>query len=132
VSALAEPGVRPRLFSRLTARAWAWLLAIWGAVTGVAPHVLHHVGPLAGAALLAGTGGRLLFAALALVVSIPFLLRIHHRFRGWLAPAIALTAMVGTFALSNLLIAPLITGSDSGPAQPGIQKPAGHMGHHPK
>ena len=132
MSALAEPSVRPRLLRRLTARAWAWLLAGWGAVTGVAPHVLHHVGPLAGAALLAGTGGRLLFAALALVVSVPFLLRIHRRFRNWLAPAIALAAMTATFALSSLLIAPLITGSSSGPAKPGLQQPAGHMGHHPK
>jgi hypothetical protein len=131
MSTLAEQGVRPRLLRRLSARAWAWLLAIWGAVTGVAPHVLHHVGPLAGAALLAGTGGRLLFAALALVVSIPFLLRIHYRFRSWLAPAIALAAMAGTFALSSLLIAPLITGSDSGPGKPGIEQPGGHMGHHP-
>lgn len=130
MSALAEPGIRPRLLQRLTARAWAWLLAIWGAVTGIAPHVLHHVGPLAGAALLAGTGGRLLFATLALVVSVPFLLGIHHRFRSWLAPAIALAAMAGMFALSSLVIAPLITGSDSGPAKPGIQQPAGHMGHH--
>lgn len=132
MSALAEPGIRPRLLQRLTARAWAWLLAIWGAVTGIAPHVLHHVGPLAGAALLAGTGGRLLFATLALVVSVPFLLRIHHRFRSWLAPAIALAAMAGMFALSSLVIAPLITGSDGGPAKPGIQQPAGHLGHHPK
>lgn len=43
----------------------------------VAPHVLHHVGTLAGAAFLAGVGGRLLFAGIALLVSVPFLLRVN-------------------------------------------------------
>ena len=38
--------------------------AVGAAVLGVAPHVLHHVGPLAGAALLAGASGKLLFGAL--------------------------------------------------------------------
>jgi hypothetical protein len=42
---------------RTTARAVAV------AVLGAAPHVLHHAGPLAGAALLAGATGRVLFAA---------------------------------------------------------------------
>jgi hypothetical protein len=28
-----------------------------GAIVGLAPHVLHHVGLLAGTALIAGTGG---------------------------------------------------------------------------
>ena len=37
------------------------------AVLGAAPHVLHHAGPLAGAALLAGVSGKLLFGALALM-----------------------------------------------------------------
>ena len=132
MSVLAETAARPRLFRRLTARAWSALLAGWAALTGIAPHVLHHVGPLAGAALLAGTAGRLLFAAIALVVSIPFLLRIHRRFKNWLAPAIALAAMAATFSLSTFVIGPLITGSDSGKSQPGLQQPAGHMGHHPK
>lgn len=132
MSTLAEARPRPPLLRRLTARAWAWLLALWGAATGVAPHVLHHVGPLAGAALLAGTGGRLLFAALALVVSIPFLLRIRRHFHSWLAPTIALAAMAVTFAVSNFVIAPAITGSESGGSQPGIQQPGGHLNHHQK
>lgn len=36
------------------ARLWGSLVAFFGAVTGVAPHILHHAGPLAGAALFAG------------------------------------------------------------------------------
>lgn len=123
--AVAEP---PR---SVAARVWSAVLAGWGAVTGVLPHVLHHVGPLAGAALLAGTGGRLLFAGIALVVSIPFLLRIYRRFRTWLAPAIAITAMTAAFSLSSFVIGPLITGSESG-AKPGVEQPAGHASHHAK
>lgn len=115
----------------IAGRAWSAVLAAWGAVLGVLPHVLHHVGPLAGAALLAGAGGRILFAAIALVVSIPFLLRIHRRFRTWLAPAIALAAMTVAFSLSSFVIAPLITGG-SNSTKPGIEQPAGHESHHPK
>ena len=100
------------LLRRATARTWAALLAAWGAVAAILPHVLHHVGPLAGAAIVAGTGGRLLFAAIAVVVSIPFLLRLHRRFKTWLAPAIGLAAMVAAFAFSTLLIAPLIAGNE--------------------
>ena len=131
MSAIAET-VRPGLLRRASQRALSALLAAWGLMTGIAPHVLHHVGPLAGAALLAGAGGRLLFAAIALIVSIPFLLRIHRRFKTWVAPGIALAAMTASFTLSTVLIGPLITGSKNGPSQPGIQQPGGHMGHHHK
>lgn len=132
MSAFAETPARSGVFRRLGARASAVVIAAWGVVTGIAPHVLHHVGPLAGAAMLAGAGGRLLFAAIALLVSVPFLLRIYRRFGSWLAPAIALFAMAATFTLSTFVIAPLITGSDSGRSQPGIQQPAGHASHHQK
>ena len=109
------------------ARAWGVVLAAWAAITGVAPHVLHHVGPLAGAAFLAGAGGRLLFAGIALVVSIPFLLRIYRRFGTWVAPAIALGAMAVTFSLSTFVIGPAISGESSTPQpvkQPTTEQPA--------
>jgi hypothetical protein len=51
-------------------------------VSGVAPHVLHHVGPLAGAALLAGFGGKAIFFALGLLLSVPMLRRLYRRRRG--------------------------------------------------
>lgn len=112
----------------LATRVWAVVLAAWAALTGIAPHVLHHVGPLAGAAFLAGAGGRLLFAAIALVVSIPFLLRIYRRFRTWVAPAIALGAMTVTFSLSTFVIGPAISGESSKTQptndQPKIEQPA--------
>jgi hypothetical protein len=125
VAALDPP--RRSIFSR----AWSAILAAWGAVLGLLPHVLHHVGPLAGAALLAGAAGRLLFAAIALVVSIPFLLRIYRRFRTWIAPAIALAVTALMFSLSSFVIGPAITGSEGGakPA-PGLQQPTGHESHH--
>jgi hypothetical protein len=60
----------------LGARLWGAVVAAWAAVTGVAPHVLHHVGPLAGAALLAGFGGKAIFFVLGLVLSLPMLRRL--------------------------------------------------------
>ena len=50
-------------------RLGAAFLAAWGVVVGAAPHVLHHIGPLAGAAFLAGAGGTLVFGAVGLVLS---------------------------------------------------------------
>lgn len=116
-------------------RAWSLVAAAWGGVLGVAPHVLHHVGPLAGAALLAGAGGTALFAAAGFAASIPFLLRLRRRFRTWAAPALATAAFAGMFTLSTLVIGPALAGRDSTPAQGPAQRiegSAGHGGHHPK
>ena len=57
-------------------RLGAAVLAGFGVVVGAAPHVLHHAGPLAGAALLAAASGTLLFGALGLLLSITFLRRL--------------------------------------------------------
>ena len=113
------------------------------AVLGVLPHVLHHAGPLAGAALLAGVGGSLLFGVIGLLAAIPLLLRLRRRFGGWRVPGAALALMVVAFSVSTFVIGPAITGDgDSGPSggsqQPQKQKqsphpsssPSGHEGHH--
>jgi hypothetical protein len=92
------------------------LAAGWGAVTGVAPHVLHHVGPLAGAALLAGAGGKLAFFAVGLVATVPTLRRLRRRFDNWLAPGLALGVFGLAFAISTFFVGPLITAD--GPATP--------------
>lgn len=113
-------------------RLGAAVLATWGVVVGVAPHVLHHVGPFAGAALLAGAGGKLLFGALGLVLSIPFLLRLYRRFHTLLAPALATVAFAAIFALSTLVVSPLINGSSDNGKTPGIEQPTGHASHHQK
>ncbi len=129
---MAETAVPARLHRRLGARVWAAIVAAWGVVTGLAPHVLHHVGPLAGAAVLAGFGGKALFFALGLVLSLPLLLRLYRRFGTFVAPAIAVVVFAAMFTISSLVVAPLITGdSDSrAPARPGVDQPSGHESHH--
>lgn len=109
-------------------RIWGGMLAVWGGFIGLLPHVLHHVGPLAGAALLAGATGRALFAAIGFVAAIPFLRRLHRRFRTWRAPAIALVVFAAMFSLSSFVIGPAISGDDS-PPRPGLQDD-GHAQHH--
>lgn len=124
--ALAE---RPR---SILARTWSAVIAAWGAFIGVLPHVLHHVGPLAGAALLAGAGGTALFAAIGFVAAIPFLIRLQRKFQTWRAPAIALAVFVVTFSFSSFVLGPALSGGSEGspPSQPGIEQPSGHYSHH--
>lgn len=112
----------------LVGRVWGAVLAVWGGFVGLVPHVLHHVGPLAGAALLAGATGRILFAAIGFVAAIPFLRRLHRRFRTWKAPAIALAVFAAAFSLSSFVIGPAISGEDASP-RPGIEQD-GHDQHH--
>lgn len=87
------------------------LTAIWGSVTGVAPHVLHHVGPLAGAAFLAGVGGQVLFFVIGLGMAVPMLRRLYRRFGSWVAPAVAVAVFALTYTISSVVVGPLITGS---------------------
>jgi hypothetical protein len=121
---------RGGLVARTARRAWAAMVAVWGAVIGIAPHVLHHVGPLAGAALLAGAVGTALFAVIGFVAAVPFLLRLHRRFGTWRAPALALAVFAAMFSLSSFVIGPAISGDDDPPARPGIEQPDGHEQHH--
>ena len=90
--------------------------AVWGAVSGVAPHVLHHVGPLAGAAILAGSGGRALFFVIGLIAATPMLIRLHRRFGTWAAPAVAVAVFGTTYTVSSLYLGPLLTGD--APSEP--------------
>lgn len=117
----------------LRQRAWVALSSFGAAVLGLAPHVLHHAGPLAGAALFAGVAGSLVFGALGLVLAIPFLLRVHRRCGNWRVPAATLALFAAMFALSTFVIGPAITGSGSStgksaPSAPG--QPSGHESHH--
>jgi hypothetical protein len=111
---------------------WSTFVGVIGAVVGLAPHVLHHAGPLVGTALVAGTGGTLLFGTLGLLASIPLLVRLHRRFASWWAPAIALAVFATTFSISTFLIGPMISGS--GADAPGGDQPTpsstDHTGHH--
>jgi hypothetical protein len=130
MTVLTEAVPRESVYRRASRRAWAGLVAAWGAFIGLAPHVLHHVGPLAGAALLAGTGGTLLFAALGFVAAIPFLLRLYRRFHTWRAPTIALAVFAVMFSLSSFVIGPAVTGGDDPAPKPDSEQPVGHAEHH--
>lgn len=90
--------------------------AVLGTVLGVAPHVLHHIGLLAGAALVTGASGNALFYAIGLLFSVPMLRRIHRRFATPWAPAIAVLVFTGLFALSAFVIGPAISGTDEVPS----------------
>lgn len=114
----------------LAGRVWSGVLAVWGGFIGLLPHVLHHVGPLAGAALLAGAAGTALFAAIGLVAMIPFLLRLHGRFATWRAPAIALVVFAAMFSLSSFVIGPAISGGDESGGTSIEQQGGGHERHH--
>ena len=122
----------PRGKGRLRA-AWTALTGATGVVMGIAPHVLHHVGPLVGTALIAGVAGKVVFGALGLVASIPMLVRLKRRFRSWWAPAVALGVFTAAFVVSTTVIGPLISGDggqtdEIGPV--GTVTPNDHDAHH--
>lgn len=110
------------------ARIGAAFSAVVGVVAGVAPHVLHHAGPIAGAALFAGAGGTLLFGVIGLVFTIPMLLRLRRRFGTWAAPGVALALFAVAFTISTLWIGPAIRGGNGDGT--GAQ-PVDHSSHHP-
>ena len=126
------------------ARARAGLAAAGAVILGAAPHVLHHVGPLAGAAVLAGATGQVLFGVIGLALAIPMLLRMRRRHGSWASPARALVLMTLVYAFSTLVIGPAVTGAGSRPsappasgpswAEPDTEAPAadpsGHRSHH--
>lgn len=110
--------------------AWNAVVAVIGTVVGLAPHVLHHVGLLAGTALIAGAGGTVAFGLLGFAVSIPFLLRLRHRFHSWWAPAIGLAVFAVMFAVSAFVVGPMISGPDE-PAENRPPAPSAiHSEHH--
>jgi hypothetical protein len=100
------------------------------AVSGIAPHVLHHVGPLAGTALIAGAGGTILFGFAGFALSVPMLLRLRRRFDSWIAPMVASAIFVAVFLFSSLVVGPAITGSDAGAEPAATPVPSDHDDHH--
>lgn len=116
--------------SRLRAL-WNAFLGGIGTIVGLAPHVLHHIGLLAGTALVAGSGGTILFGLIGVAASIPLLLRLKKRFGSWWAPIIGLAAFAIMFSLSAFVIGPAIT---NGGSLPPIDQPSPspqHTEHHP-
>ena len=114
---------------RLVGRVRAVVATLGAAALGAAPHVLHHVGPLAGAALLAGATGKLLFGLVGFVLAVPMLRRLHRRHGSWAVPGGVLALMAIVFTFSTLVIGPAVTGSSPDP--PSVSSPSGHGSHHP-
>lgn len=109
------------------ARITAAVTAAVGTVAGIAPHVLHHVGPIAGAALLTGAGGTVLFGVIGFLFTVPMLLRLKRRFGTWIAPGIALAIFAIMFTVSTLWIGPAIRGDTGGGD---TSQPTDHSSHH--
>jgi hypothetical protein len=101
-------------------------------VAGLAPHVLHHIGLFAGAFLITGAAGNVLFGVLGLVLSIPLLRRLYRRFGTWKAPAVAVAVFSVMFSLSAFVIGPAISDTDEPPAPAPSQdvSPDEHLKHH--
>ena len=107
---------------------WTVLSGGLGGIVGLAPHVLHHIGPLVGTALVAGTGGTALFGILGLVASVPMLIKLRRRFSSWWAPALALGVFTAMFLISSFVVGPLISAPDA-PTTPGVSQ-LEHIAHH--
>lgn len=113
---------------------WASVRAATGALLGLVPHVMHHIGILAGAALLTGVFGNSLLYAVGLLLSIPLLNRLRKRFGTWKAPVIGVAVFTAMFLLSALVIGPAISRSSTPPTPQAsvgqASNPADHASHH--
>lgn len=94
-----------------------------GTLSGIAPHVLHHVGPVAGAAVVSGLTGTLVFGAIGLLLMVPSLLRLRRRFGTWIAPGIALLVFAILFTVSTVWVGPAIRDR--------LAEPEAHSADHP-
>jgi hypothetical protein len=128
---VAAPDAGPVRAPSVAARVRTAMLGLWAAITGAAPHVLHHVGPLAGTALVAGAGGRVLFGVAGFVATIPMLRRLRRRTGSWRVPGLALAAFAAIYTVSTLFVGPAI-GAATGPdatTTPTEQVEVDHHGH---
>jgi hypothetical protein len=93
--------------------------------------VLHHIGLLAGVALITGAEGTALFGILGLAASVPLLLRLRRRFATWWAPAIGLAVFAVMFSVSAFIIGPAINSGAGTPPGGGQPTPSiDHSSHH--
>jgi hypothetical protein len=128
--------VRRKTLKERARAAWAAARAGIGALLGVLPHVLHHVGIFAGTVLLAGLWGNAILYVAGLVLSIPMLRRLRHRFGSRIAPLIGVLAFTALFLFSAFVIGPALSGSQASPTTPpaSVGIPAAvedeHASHH--
>ena len=123
-----DPAAEPSHGRGRLAALWNAVTAAVGAVMGLLPHLLHHVSFFAGAALVTGVGGNLLFGALGLLLSVPMLRRLYRRFGTWKAPTVAVAVFAIMFSLSAFVIGPAISDTDQEPAPSQIDPE--HSEHH--
>ncbi|HRI97046.1 MAG TPA: hypothetical protein PLZ93_15635 [Nocardioides sp.] len=123
-----DAGAGPSHEGGRLATLWNAVTAAVGAVMGLLPHLLHHISFLAGAALVTGVGGNLLFGALGLLLSVPLLRRLYRRFGTWKAPTVAVAVFAIMFSLSAFVIGPAISDTDQEPAPSQIDPE--HSEHH--
>lgn len=113
---------------------WATIRAGLGAALGILPHVMHHAGLLAGAALLTGLLGNGILYVVGLLMSVPLLRRLRSRFQTRWAPAIGVAVFTALFSLSAFVVGPAISSSgEKVPAiapAPAVTTTDGHDGHH--
>lgn len=109
---------------------WDGFIGAIGTVVGLAPHVLHHVGLLAGTALVVGTAGTAIFGIVGLIATIPLLLRLRRRFGTWRAPLIALLIFGVTFAISAFIVGPAIRSGSADKSPTPTPIDTNHAAHH--
>ncbi len=110
-------------------RARSTVGAVFGALLGLAPHALHHIGLIAGAAFVVGAGGNALFFLIGLLFSVPLLRSLNRRFSTWRAPAIAVAVFTALFSLSAFVVGPAIAEGGAPGDGPPPPTPT-HAGHH--
>jgi hypothetical protein len=133
-TALGAKPVAPLPAQTVQRSVWATVRASIGAALGILPHVMHHVGLLAGAALLTGALGNGILYAVGLLMSIPLLRRLRSRFPTMWAPSIGVVVFTGLFSLSAFVVGPALNGgAEKVPAitpAPAVTTTDGHEGHH--
>jgi len=88
---------------------------VLGTVSGIAPHLFHHIAPIAGAALLGGLTGTIIFGVVGLLLMIPSLIQLRRHLGTLRAPAAALVLFGVLFAISTVWIGPAIRGETTSP-----------------
>jgi len=111
------------------ARAWSAMVTLWAVITGAAPHVLHHIAPIAGAALIGGVIGTTVFGVLAFLLTIPLLLRVRARTQSWRLPSMLVGLFAVMWLVSSLLFASQGGSAHNNSAQHGSRTSAGHNAH---
>jgi hypothetical protein len=120
---------------------WSAISVGFGVLLGLVPQVLHHIGIFAGAFLVAGAVGNMLFGLLGLLLSLPLLRRLYQRFGSWKAPAVGIGVFIAGFSLSAFVLGPALTGTGASgeggdpsraPTPSGSSTPTGegHDAHH--